>query len=246
MAVQVAKLVVAAVTQNSVGGLGCRQRTYSYSASYHDCLCAESAGTLILILGLTPLVALHGGPGMSHYMDSRISHTEIYTTYGIPGIFYVRPDRHRSIVGWFVRWGLCIPAASRLRRLIIPNALASNTLWEERMLQHLSKFPQGFQYLSWKQERERKASSKGYRDALQAYLTGHFLARGVGNIFQSNDRRSWCTRRYWVPMSSTRQALYLVCHRSSPRDHLPALIVRGYRKGAQDLVIAPFLEKFTR
>ncbi|KAH0831333.1 hypothetical protein J3R83DRAFT_13984 [Lanmaoa asiatica] len=39
-----------------------------------------------LTSGVTPLVLLHGGPGMSHHY--MISHTEIYTTHGIPIIFY--------------------------------------------------------------------------------------------------------------------------------------------------------------
>jgi len=39
-----------------------------------------------LTSGIRPLVTLHGGPGMSHvYMQS---HTEIFTTYNIPVVFY--------------------------------------------------------------------------------------------------------------------------------------------------------------
>lgn len=78
-----------------------------------------------------------------------------------------------------------------IRRLIIANAPASEVLWEESMLQHLSKFPQEFQDLVRKHEREGTTSSKEYQDALQvfqAYFPGRALARGLDSIVSGDGR----------------------------------------------------------
>jgi len=66
-----------------------------------------------------------------------------------------------------------------LRCLIIANAPVSETLWEERMLQYLSKFPQDFQDLFWKHERKRKKLSKGYRDASQALYNFNHISQVI-------------------------------------------------------------------
>lgn len=160
--------------------------------------------------GITPLVVLHGGPGMSHHY--LLSHTEIHTTHDIPVIFYDQLGigasthlPHKPKAFWTVElfmdeldnlltkleiagrfdllgqsWGGMLAAdyvATRhpkgLRRLVIANAPASEALWEESMLQYLSKFPQGYQDLILKHEREGTTASKAYQEALQVFHDKH-------------------------------------------------------------------------
>lgn len=60
-----------------------------------------------------------------------------------------------------------------LRRLVIANAPASDALWASSMRTHLSRFPQPFQDLIHRHEREGTTSAKEYRDALQVFYEKH-------------------------------------------------------------------------
>ena len=160
--------------------------------------------------GVTPLVVLHGGPGMSHHY--MICHTEIYTTHAIPVIFYDQIGSgasthlpHKPKEFWTVElfmdeldnllaelgigsnfdllghsWGGMLAAdyvstrhPNGLRRLIIANAPPSVALWEKSVLQYLSRFPQDFQDLVRKHEREGTTSSKEYQDVLEVFHNKH-------------------------------------------------------------------------
>ncbi|KAG8216355.1 proline-specific peptidase [Butyriboletus roseoflavus] len=240
--------------------------------------------------GVTPLVLLHGGPGMSHHY--LISHTEIYTTHGIPVIFYDQIGigasthlPHRPKEFWTVElfmdeldnllaklgieskfdllgqsWGGMLAAdyvstrhPNGLRRLIIANAPPSEALWEESMLQHLSKFPQDFQDLVRKHEREGTTSSKEYQDALQVFYSKHtcqvvpwpeelvlsFKAMEEDptvytTMLGTSEFNSTGTLKSWSVIDRLHT---IIC---------PTLVVNGTEEGAKDFVIAPFLERIPK
>ncbi|KAF8551857.1 proline-specific peptidase [Imleria badia] len=209
--------------------------------------------------GLTPLVLLHGGPGMSHHYV--LSHAELYTTHGIPVVFYDQigigasthlPHKPKAFwtLGIESHFDLLGQSWVGLRRLIITNAPASEALWEESMLQHLSKFPQEFQDLVRKHEREGTTSSKEYQDALRVFYNKHTCQvvpwpEDLVVSFKAMEETRPCalgtsefnttgTLKTWTVIDR----LYMIT--------CPTLVVNDTEEGAQDFVIAPFLEKIPK
>ncbi|KAF8837469.1 proline-specific peptidase [Paxillus ammoniavirescens] len=240
--------------------------------------------------GIRPLVTLHGGPGVSHIC--MISHTSVYTTYGIPVIFYDQlgigasthlPEKPKEF--WTVElfmdeldnvldklgvggdfdllghsWGGMLAAdyastrhPKGLRRLIIANAPPSEALWDQSMHHWLSKFPQDFQDMLRKHEREGTTSSKEYQDGVQVFHDRHtcqvipWPEELVACFKTIEDDPTVYTTMIGTSEFNTNGTLKTW----STIDRLhsitcPTLVANGAEEGAQDFVVAPFIERIPK
>ncbi|KAG1886536.1 proline-specific peptidase [Suillus subluteus] len=240
--------------------------------------------------GKRPLVTLHGGPGMSHiYM---ISHTEIYSLYGIPVIFYDQLGigksthlRDKPAEFWTPElfmdqldnllvqlgiesdfdllghsWGGMLAAdyvAQRqppgLHRLVISSSPPSEQLWEESMLGYLEAFPAEFKEMVLKHEREGTVSSTEYQAAIQVFMNKHTCQtipwpEELIAAFASVEEDPTVSNAMLGPAqfhatgSLTTWSVIDRIHRIS----CPTLVTNGPEEGAQDYVIAPFIEKIPK
>ncbi|KAN0094432.1 hypothetical protein V8E55_002719 [Tylopilus felleus] len=137
-----------------------------------------------------------------HYL---ISHTEVYTTHGIPIVFYDQ-----------------IGAGASAH---LPHK--PKEFWT---------FPQEFQDLVRKHEREGTTSSKEYQDALQIASfqameddpTVYTTMLGTSEFNTTGTLKTW----------SVIDRLHTITR--------PTLVVNGTEEGAQDFVVAPFIEKIPK
>ncbi|KAG1764522.1 proline-specific peptidase [Suillus occidentalis] len=229
--------------------------------------------------GKRPLVTLHGGPGMSHiYM---ISHTEIYSLYGIPVIFYDQLGigqsthlRSKPAEFWtpelfmdqldslLVQLGIERMLAADyvaqrqppgLHRLVISSSPPSEQLWEESMLGYLEAFPVEFKEMVLRHEREGTVSSMEYQAAIQVFMNKHTCQtlpwpEELIAAFASVEEDPTVSNAMLGPAqfnatgSLKTWSVIDRIHRIS----CPTLVTNGPEEGAQDYVIAPFIEKLPK
>ncbi|KAH7883126.1 proline-specific peptidase [Phlebopus sp. FC_14] len=140
-----------------------------------------------------------------------------------------------------------------LRRLIIANAPPSGALWEESMHQYLRRFPQDFQSMVQRHEREGTTSSKEYQDGLQVFYNKHTCQvvpwpEELSESFKSMEDDPTV---YTTMIGSSEFNVTGTLKQWTTIDRLhtilcPTLIANGTEEGAADFVIAPFLEKIPR
>ncbi|KAF9225061.1 proline-specific peptidase [Gyrodon lividus] len=140
-----------------------------------------------------------------------------------------------------------------LRRLIIANAPPSEALWEQSIQHWLGKFPQNFQDMLRKHEREGTTSSKEYQDGVQVFYNKHscqiipWPEEFVAAVKTMEDDPTVSTIMSGTSKFSTNGTLKTW----SVIDRLhtitcPTLVANGAEEGAQDFVVAPFIERIPK
>ncbi|KAF9232921.1 proline-specific peptidase [Melanogaster broomeanus] len=207
--------------------------------------------------GIRPLVTLHGGPGMSHvYM---ISHTEIYTTHGIPVVFYdqlgIGASTHlpaKPAEFWTVALFM-----DELDNLLAKLGIAGDFdllghSWGGMLAADYAstRHPRGLRRLH---EREGTTASQEYQDGLQVFYNKHTCQvipwpeelvasfktmeddpTVYTTMLGTSEFNSTGTLKTW----STIDRLHTIT--------CPTLVANGAEEGAQDFVVAPFIERIPK
>jgi pimeloyl-ACP methyl ester carboxylesterase len=141
----------------------------------------------------TPLITIHGGPGMSH--DYMIQLSELNELNGTPIVFYVSKlglvEKGYDVLGH--SWGGMVGSTwagtnpKGLRKLILSNSPAYMTGWTDAYARYLEELQEPEKGIIKKAEEERRFDGEEFEKAMMVFMKKHSARVMPPEFFKSFD-----------------------------------------------------------